>query len=65
MGDLLVALITTTSVLSGMSDVEKEEVVAFMKKRGYDTINWDSIRYVSCISGLAKLLVLPSTSDCL
>lgn len=48
MSDLLVALITTTSVLSDVSSEQKEEVVAFMQKRGYDSMSWDKIRYVAC-----------------
>lgn len=46
MSDLLLAFITTTSVLSNMTATEKEEVVAFMQKRGYSTMAWDKIRYV-------------------
>lgn len=53
MSDLLLAFITTTSVLSNMSATEKEEVVAFMQKRGYSTMAWDKIRYVSCPQGPA------------
>lgn len=59
LSDLLVALITTTSILSDMSASEKEEVVAFMKERGYATMSWDKIRYVCCSYGPAKLLPLP------
>lgn len=49
MSDLLVAFITTTSILSDVSAEQKEEVVAFMQKRGYDAMSWDKIRYVSCL----------------
>lgn len=49
MSDLLVAFITATSVLSDVSVAQKEEVVAFMQKRGYDSMHWDKIRYVSCL----------------
>ncbi|KAL1854884.1 hypothetical protein Daus18300_011302 [Diaporthe australafricana] len=44
MRDLLVALITTTSVLSDLSAEQKEEVVAFMNARVHDKISWDKIR---------------------
>ncbi|KAH8769825.1 hypothetical protein F5883DRAFT_643161 [Diaporthe sp. PMI_573] len=59
MSDLLVAFITTTSILSDMSAAEKEEVVAFMQNHGYGSISWDKIRYVSCPSGPAKLPASP------
>lgn len=59
MSDLLVAFITTTSVLSDVSAAQKEEVVAFMQKRGYDAMSWDKIRYVSCFQDPAKLLASP------
>lgn len=49
MSDLLVAFITTTSILSDVSAEQKEEVVAFMQKRGYDAMSWDKIRYVGCL----------------
>ncbi|KAG6360652.1 hypothetical protein INS49_011717 [Diaporthe citri] len=50
MSDLLVAFITATSVLSDVSGAQKEEVVAFMQKRGYDSMSWDKIRYASKMS---------------
>lgn len=54
MSDLLVAFITTTSVLSDISGAQKEEVVAFMQKRGYDSMSWDKIRYVRCLQKSSK-----------
>lgn len=56
MSDLLVAFITTTSVLSDVSVEQKEGVVAFMKNRGHSAINWDKIRYVNylCLKGRSK-----------
>lgn len=59
LSDLLVALITTTSILSEMSASEKEEVVTFMQERGHGTMSWDKIRYVCCSKGPAKLPPLP------
>lgn len=54
MSDLLVAFITTTPVLSDVSATQKEQVVAFMQKRGHSTMSWDKIRYVSCLSTSSK-----------